>query len=206
MTIFASDTYGGANWITIQTSGANLGGPIIDHPDEDGAWYIYANRALCRTAGMAYYSGTPASADYAVQATINIKSTIGSTGVAGRISTTARTYYTAYIEQTTGKVVLAKRVAGTITSLGTSANSYTIGDHTLALDMVGTTIRALVGGVQVVSVVDSSITSAGKAGIRAPVISDAATGKHLDNFVATDTSVPAPQNMGRAYVVGLIGL
>jgi len=202
-TVFASDTYSGADWQTINTAGADLGGPIVDHPNEDGNWYVYGNRALCRTAGLAYYSGTPASADYAVQATITIKSSVGSTGVAGRISTTAQTYYSAYIEQSTGKVVLAKRVNGAVTSLGVSAGSYGIGDHVLTLDMVGTTIRALVGGVQVVSVVDSSITAAGKAGIRAPVISDTSTGKHLDTFVATDTSV-AP--VGRSYTIGMVGL
>ncbi len=203
MAIFARDLFGGTDWNTVNAAGADLGGPIIDHPDEDGNWYIFANKALCRTAGLCYYSGTPASADYSVEATITIKSSIGSTGVAGRISTTARTYYTAYIEQTTGKVVLAKRVAGAVTSLGVSAGSYGIGDHVLTLDMVGTTIRALVGGVQVVSVVDASITAAGKAGIRAPVISDTSTGKHLDNFSATDTSVAA---VGRSYAIGMVGL
>jgi len=205
MVVFAQSEFTGVNWQLMKTISPTKGGPIIDHPDENGSWYIYANRGLCRTAGMSYWSGTPASADYTVQATINIKSTIGSTGVAGRISTTARTYYTAYIEQTTGKVVLAKRVAGTITSLGVSASGYGIGNHILALDMVGTTIRALVGGVQVVTFSDTTnnITAAGKAGIRAPVISDTATGKHIDNFIATDTSVAS---IGRSYVVGLIGL
>ncbi len=203
MATFASDTYTGVDWITIQASGATLGGPIVDHPNEDGNWYVYGNRALCRTAGLAYYSGPPASADYAVQATITIKSSIGSTGVAGRISTTAQTYYTAYIEQSTGKVVLAKRINGAITTLGVSTSTYGIGTHVLALDMVGTTIRALVGGVQVVSVTDSSITAAGKAGIRAPVISNLDTGKHLDDFIATDTSVAAT---GRSYAIGMVGL
>jgi len=202
MATFAQSEFSGTDWKSLTTITPTKGGPIVDHPNEDGNWYLYANRALCRTAGLSYWSGTPASADYAVQATITVKSTIGSTGVAGRISTTARTYYTAYIEQTTGKVVLAKRVNGAVTSLGVSAGSYGIGDHVLTLDMVGTTIRGLIGGVQVVSVVDSSITAAGKAGIRAPVISDTATGKHLDTFTATDTSV-AP--VGRSYAIGFVG-
>ncbi len=200
---FVSDTFAGTNWQTINTAGADTGGPITNHPNESGNWYVYGNKALCRTAGLCYYGGTPASADYYVEATITVKSSIGSTGLAGRVSTTARTYYTAYIEQGSGYVVLAKRVNGAVTSLGVSPSTYGIGDHVLRLDMVGTTIRALVGGVQVVSVVDASITAAGKAGIRAPVISDANTGKHLDNFTAADTSVAA---VGRSYVVGIVGL
>jgi hypothetical protein len=203
MAIFARDAYTGTDWQTINANGADLGGPITDHPNENGNWYIYANRALCRTAGLAYYSGTPSSADYSVTADIVIKSSAGSTGVAGRISTTQRTYYSAYIEQSTGIVVLMKRVNGAITSMGVSSGSYGVGTHSLTLDMVGTTIRALVGGVQVVSVTDSSITAAGKAGIRAPVISDTTTGKHLDNLVATDTSTAS---VGRSYALGLVGL
>lgn len=201
MAVFARDLYTGADWQTIQASGANLGGPIVDHPNEDGNWYIYQNRALCRTAGMAYYSGPPASADYSVTATITIKSSVGSTGVAGRISTTAQTYYTAYIEQGSGYVVLAKRVNGAITSLGVSAGTYGIGDHVLTLDMAGTTIRALVGGVQVVSVVDPSITAVGKASIRAPVISDTSTGKHLDKFETNDTSTASASGGGRSFII-----
>lgn len=205
MSVFASDTYTGTDWITINAKGAILGGPIVDHPNEDGAWYIYGNRALCRTAGLCYYAGTPASADYSVSADIVIKSSAGSTGVAGRISTTQRTYYTAYIEQTTGIVVLAKRVNGAITGLGVSDDSFGVGTHRLTLDMVGTTIRALIDGVEVVSVTDASITAAGKAGIRAPVISDTTTGKHLDNFVATDTSTPPAAAAGMSFgrVIGL---
>lgn len=203
MAKFAEDRYTGTDWQTINAKGADLGGPIVDHPSEDGNWYIYGNRALCRTAGLAYYTGPPSSADYSVSADILVKNSIGSTGVAGRISTTARTYYSAYIEQGTGIVVLMKRVAGAVTSLDVSAASYGIGTHTLTLDMVGTTIRALIGGVEVCNVTDSSITAAGKAGIRAPVISDTTTGKHLDNFVATDTSTAAA---GRSFAIGLIGL
>lgn len=200
---FVADSYTGIDWQKIVDRGADLGGPIVNHPDESGNWYVYQNQALCRTVGLAYYSGTPSSADYSVSADIVIKSSAGSTGVAGRISTTARTYYGAYIEQTTGIVVLHKWVNGAITSLGVSAASYGIGTHRLTLDMVGTTIRALIGGVQVVSVVDASITAAGKAGIDAQVISDTTTGKHLDNFEANDTSVAATD---RSYVVGLVGL
>lgn len=204
MTTFARDTYTGTNWQTINSAGADLGGPIVNHPDESGNWYIYANKALCRSAGLVYYSGTPSSADYSVTADITVKSSIGSTGVAGRISTTAKTYYAVYIEQTSNKLVLIKYVNGAITRLGPlSSSSYGIGTHTLTLDLNGTTIRALVGGVEILNQTDSSINAAGKAGIRAPVISDTTTGKHVDNFIAEDASVAATP---RSSIVGLIGL
>lgn len=200
--VFAQASFTGVDWTPLVATSPVKGGPWVQHPNEPGNWYLYQNRALCRTAGLAYLDGPPGAADYFISVDIIIKSAIGSTGVAGRISTSAQTYYTAYIEQTSGKVVLAKRVAGAITSLGVSTATYGVGTWTLTLDMVGTTIRALINGVQVVSVTDSSIAAAGKAGIRAPVISDTTTGKHLDNFVATDTSTPPSP---RSYVVGIIG-
>jgi hypothetical protein len=204
MATFASATFTGTNWQDLIYTTPVQGGPWVKHPNEAGNWYLYGNRALCRSGGLNYLSGTPSSADYSVSATIHIKSSVGSTGVAGRISTTAKTYYCVYIEQGTGKLVLIKWVNGVLTRLGSvSASSYGIGDHTLTLDMVGTTIRALIGGVEILNQTDSSITAAGKAGIRAPVISDWNIGKHLDNFVATDTSTPASP---RSYVVGNIGL
>lgn len=200
---FGQAAFTGVDWTTLTSTSPSMGGPWVQHPDEPGNWYLFGNRALCRTAGMVYLSATPGAADYSVSADILIKNSVGSTGVAGRISTTARTYYTAYIEQTTGIVVLAKRVSGAITSLDVSSGSYGVGTHTLTLDMVGTTIRALIGGVEVCSVTDSSITAAGKAGIRAPVISDTTTGKHLDNFIAIDTSTAAT---ARSFALGMIGL
>jgi hypothetical protein len=202
--VFAKALFTGTDWQHVTTLSPTMGGPIRDHPSDDGNWYVYQNRALCRTPGLCYLEGMPSSANYSVTADIIVKSSIGSTGVAGRISTTDKTYYAAYIEQATNKLVLIKWVNGTLTRLGSvSASSYGIGTHTLTLDMNGTTIRALIGGVEILNQTDSSITAPGKAGFRAPVISDTTTGKHLDNFVATDGSAAASP---RSYVVGLIGL
>ena len=60
--------------------------------------------------------------------------------------------------------------------------------YRVALDMTGTSIRALVDGVQVVSVTDASITAAGRGGIAlgfhgsAPTTVTDSTGYHMDNF------------------------
>jgi hypothetical protein len=184
---YVVDSMAGVNWTPFTSHTIDQGGPATNHPSESGAWYIYGGKALCRTPGLVYYDGTPLSANYTVYADVYILTSTGSTGVAGRISTTAQTYYTAYFEKTTNKVVLAKRVNGAITTLGVTSAVYS-GYHYLELDMNGTTIRALVDGVQVLSVTDSSITAAGKGGIRAPVVSDYNTGKHIGYFEIYDAT------------------
>jgi predicted ThiF/HesA family dinucleotide-utilizing enzyme len=151
---------------------------------------------------LVYYQANPANANYKVEASIVVLTSDSSSGVAGRIDTSDRTYYTAYIEATTNKVILAKRVAGVITSLGVSAAAYGVGTHLLALDMNGTTIRALIGGVQVLSVTDSSITAAGKGGIRGVTTSDVGIGKHIDNVKVYDALV-ASSPKSYAVLVGL---
>lgn len=192
MTDYVIDSCTGTAWQTFASHTVNLGGPATQHPNESGAMYVVSNRAVCRSAPSLYYYGAiPASANYKVDADIVVLTSDGSSGVCGRVSTSAHTYYTAYIEQTTNKVVLAKRVAGTITSLGVSTGSFSSDTYKLTLDMNGSTIRALVDGVQVLSVTDSAITAVGRGGIRAPVVSDTSIGKHIDNVKVYDATVSA---------------
>jgi hypothetical protein len=205
-TTYGSDLFTGTNWQTLQSHTANAGGPWVKHATAGGNWYIYGNRALCRTAGIAYLSGvSPASADYTVKADLRVFGGSGDTGVAGRINTGNSTFYYLYAKGST-ELVLAKMVSGAITSL----DYYILGGlwdagstYTIELEMDGTDIKGYLDGVERVGVVDSSITSTGKGGIRAPVISDTTTGKHLDNFSIFDATVAA---IGRSSVVGLIGL
>ena len=90
-------------------------------------------------------------------------------GVVGRLDTanTNGTYYYLRYEQTNLVWVLYKVVSGTWTWLGQSGTQTlsTGTTYRVALDMTGTSIRALVDGTQVVSVTDSSITAAGRGGI-----------------------------------------
>lgn len=203
MTDYVIDPCTGTSWQPFTAHTPTLGGPCVNHPDETGDFYCVSNRAVCRSApALVYYQANPANANYKVEASIVVLTSDSSSGVAGRIDTSDRTYYTAYIEATTNKVILAKRVAGVITSLGVSAAAYGVGTHLLALDMNGTTIRALIGGVQVLSVTDSSITAAGKGGIRGVTTSDVGIGKHIDNVKVYDALV-ASSPKSYAVLVGL---
>ena len=147
------------------------------------------------TMGALYYtSAVPASADYTVEADVRVASTVTNdmAGVVGRLDTanTNGTYYYLRYEQTNLVWVLYKVVSGTWTWLGQSGTQTlsTGTTYRVALDMTGTSIRALVDGTQVVSVTDSSITAAGRGGIAlgfhgsAPTTVTDSTGYHMDNF------------------------
>jgi hypothetical protein len=126
--------------------------------------WIYGNDSVY---GCAYASGSPASADYSVTCVIEIPSGTNSdrnTGAAGRISTSAKT---AYMFRLSGDVwQLWSIVEDSYSSLGTWTDTISApATRTAKLEMSGTTITGYVDGVARVSVTNSDISAAGKAGI-----------------------------------------
>lgn len=193
MAAFVTDTF---------TDTSNLG--ITSHTGETGATWAAvsglsstacrisnANRARGHTTGVsgAYASGSPASADYSVTATVRRITGAGEAGVLGRCSTSAATYYRATLSRIGADTLeLYKFVAGSYTKLGGYAASLADStNYTLVLDMVGTTIRVLLDGTQRISVTDSGISAAGKAGIYLYDGSDT-TGYHIDTLSADDAT------------------
>lgn len=158
------------------------------------------------TVGCYQHSASPAGADYSIQADIKRLAASSYTprmGVCGRMAAGAQTLYWTYHSDTTNTTKLYKTVAGAQTELGSYANTLTTGvAQTHELRMTGTTIELYIDGVQRVSVTDSSITAAGKAGLiafqmREPSVQD--TGS-IDNWSATDIgggggSTQAPRSM-----------
>jgi hypothetical protein len=198
-------------WQPLTAHSPETGGPIVSHPTAGGQFYIVNGRAVCRAApagkGVMYYSGTPASADYSVQADLRIFDATGAAGIVGRCSTSASTFYYAYVTNNNGELVLAKMVGGAITSLDTfnSPGFFAAGStYSIRLTMAGTSIKAFVDGVERCSVTDSGITAVGRGGIRGINLSDTGTGKHLDNFLVYDAATP-PTAAGRSHAM-IIGL
>jgi hypothetical protein len=202
------DGFTGTNWQDLHRRSGEVGATWTRHPAVNAGqsrWYIFNNRVHCGVWGAMYASGVPASADYHIECDYVLYSNIPSLnlGIAGRMSTTADTYYAVYYQD--GELVLIKRVAGVTTALGWWVTSLTYGGtvYRLALDMAGTTIRALVNDVERISVTDSDITAAGRAGLRSIGVNDAGTGIHIDNYWMYDGAVAARPT---AQVVGVIGL
>lgn len=195
MAQFASDTFTDtagtglnthdANW-TLHTSYSTGGCVITD-----------ANRVRRSTSNntLFWHAGTPASADYEVSGDLFAKETDGgasSAGVVGRVDTAANTcYHWRYGGGTTDGWQLFKFVGGTATQLG-STSSQSLTDETAyahKLRMVGTTIEGYKqgSGSPTVSVTDSAISAAGKAGMRWVGTGELnTTGLHIDNFSADD--------------------
>jgi hypothetical protein len=81
----------------------------------------------------------------------------GQTGVSCRWSADGE-YYVEYIGAS-GQTRLVKRVVSTYTELGTRYNAYMSGGETFRVEVNGSTLTALLDGVQIRQLTDTSITS-----------------------------------------------
>jgi uncharacterized repeat protein (TIGR01451 family) len=162
------------------------------------------------TGGAQYYaSSTPPSANYRVESDVYVASLLAAdaTAVVGRqdISGTGQTFYMARYVRDSNRWELAKVVNGTFTLIGTGsccgAGFYnqtlvTGSTYRMGLQMNGTAISLLVDGVARITATDSSISAAGRGGIRpgtgssTAAVSDTA-GLHLDNFRITGLGTAA---------------
>lgn len=160
----------------------------------------YATGATTSTA-VYRNAATPPSADYSVEATVQ-HTLEGFVGVIGRASSSANTLYQLFYA---GSLhwYLERVVGGTATNLGGyDVALATNTDAVVKLEMIGTSIKAYINGVERISVTDSSITAAGFAGVRtrsngkifnvvAAEIGGAATATTLSGPSSGTTGVPS---------------
>ena len=192
MATFLNDTFTGA-----------AGTELSAHTGESGATWAeasYANtgeavltdanrlRANTDNGDLYYASGVPASADYEVEADLYVLSLIdGQVGVHGRVSTAQQTYYRAVYKREDGQWQLFKAVNGTFTLLGSYTQALsTATSYNLRLRMVGTSIKVFIDDVERISVTDSAVSAAGRAGIITYRTATNSTGIHISNVSATD--------------------
>jgi hypothetical protein len=215
---FAADTFNGG------TPGNDLGGTTAS---DSGTWTEHSNyglgavvftnqttvairNATAADAAAYYHSGTPASADYEVAVDLVRKgtpSTNASVGPAGRVNTAANTMYVARFVHGTGWSLL-KIVTGTATSMGSSSATLTADQvYRVVLRMVNTAITIWVDGVAPFTPApDSSISPAGKAGIRTFLDNSGTNSMYLDNFAAgTADATKAFPPARRPYRVWTLG-
>ena len=104
-------------------------------------------------------------------------------GIAARVSSGADTGYFARYSRTAGNIGLFKIVAGTLTSLGTFNTVIAAGStKELKLRVQGTSVKALLDGVEIISATDSAIAGAGYVGIRAGTVASGTTGVQIDTI------------------------
>ena len=149
-------------------------------------------------------SVTPASADYAVQADVVVRSIVAgdALGVVARLTPDGGSYYSARYQTSDGTWRIYKTISGTDTSLASSAATLTPGQsYRLRLDLIGGALTLSVDGVVRATASDSALTSAGRAGLQLGVISTSVpvsdtTGLHGDNFRLYPNSGTAGDSTG----------
>lgn len=136
------------------------------------------------------------SADYYVEAVMRRRELNGGSrlGIAGRIDTSANTFYFTWYNQTTGQLHLFKRVDGSATELGTP---YTFTwfdevEHTIRLTMTGSSLEVTQNGTSRITATDSAITAAGYGGLFSHQTSNTTTPDLTWTSFLLDGTAPTP--------------
>jgi hypothetical protein len=196
---FASDSFSGTANDALQTYSANWAKQSgftqdmsIGHDSPTYACDFSGNRAVYQ------HAASPNSADYSVFADLKRLATGTNQpvyGVAGRMQAGASTFYSALQVTAANQIRLYKCVGSTtFTQLASASNTQTVGvAQNIELRMVGTTISVYIDGTQVISVTDSSITSAGKAGLVGEAMRDTGLADlaAIDNWHADNPATPS---------------
>lgn len=198
MAVFASEAFTASDGTNL-TAGGNWtrGGWITS-----GDFLIASNRGY-QSGGTQvdmYHSTAPGGADYSVSVDLHYlaDATNAGGGVLGRVDTASGTgtYYMARINRvsaTSGNWQLYKRVSGTFTQLGSNASQTVAAgnSYNLKLAMAGSSISVYDeggGSPTIGPITDSSITAAGRPGLRGNVNTLSTSGYHFDNWQAEEAS------------------
>lgn len=187
---FVVDTYTETAGTSITNHASEAGGPVAANGSfaTSAAVISNANRLRSNFSGntVMYYSGSSSSADYDVQADFYVASISSAAGLCGRMSTSAATYY--LLDYESGSVAwnLYAISGGSNIQHVSFSQSLTIGQtYTVKLSMRGSTINAYVNGTLIMTMADTTITTAGQAGVFFGGSSTDTTTFQLDNFSAT---------------------
>lgn len=195
MSTVVLDSFTGTNGTLLTDHSGETGATWANHPSYTGTFQIASNR--CRstladgTVNGAFASGTPATAEYDVSASIVIVAAsnagaLASAGLCGRMDESANTLYQASLTEGTGWR-LHKFVGGSATQLGSTV-SQTLSNgqsYAVKLEIREASKKLFVGGVEKISSTDNAITATGKAGVRGRWATDSG-GYHYDAFTLTD--------------------
>lgn len=162
---------------------------------DSGTYVIVASDSAY---GVYVRSESPASADYSVFCDVTrraVASAVPQMGVVGRAQSGTGTFYAFFHLDSLNETRIYKCVSGTFTQLG-SGYSLTLTTGVavnLELRMSGSSIKGFVDGVERISVTNTDISGAGKAGIigyKMRVSGSQDTGQ-IDNFNAVNAAAAA---------------
>jgi hypothetical protein len=199
--VFVQDSFTGSDSTNLTAHTGEIGATWTKHPNQPGSArdiLITSNQARgdgnTSTISRYYASGTPPTADYAVEATLNAISatTNERAGIWARMNTSTDDGYELTYQRESTRWALYKVVSGTATLLGSYTDVFSDGSsRTIRLELRGTALTVLIDGTQRITATDSTFASAGSVGILTRS-STATTGIHIDNLVATTIVAPPP--------------
>lgn len=205
MAVFLQDSFTDTDATLLSAHTGETGASWTRHPADPLSGNIRIDSGRIRASsggdGAFYYaSGTPADADYDVEAVFrSLSSYANVAAILGRLDATALTCYRAFYSGFDGLWHLDKFVGGANTSLDTFDGSEALStDYTVKLEMRGTTIKVYIDGVEVMSATDSAISAAGHAGVEMYDTGGAATGWQISSITGTDTSASGSDVTGTA--------
>nr|MDA8173117.1 hypothetical protein [Nitrospiraceae bacterium] len=176
----------------------------------------YGESSCLTNLAIYYYNVTPSNADYQVQADIKCASIPNGTlpymgGPALRVSSSAYTMYYARwnLNGGAGRWELVRTVNGQDTIIGTYGETISAGtSYTVLISAIGATITLSVNGMQVISVTDSGIASAGYPGMfwRANEISEATNWQAVSPSNLQSAPDAASISDGAAVAVSVLGV
>lgn len=191
MATFARDTFSGTDGESLNNRSADLGGAWATPIGGNSAGLTLRGGRVNLEAvgGRTAVVGEPATPNYRVVADLQVLSIVAgdAAGVRGRAPDNSN-YYSArfsggvwYLQKST--------TAGGLVTLGTFSEALVAGDNrVVTLDMQGSRIRVLVGGVERISVTDTSHTAKGRPGLwlTTSTAQTATTGLHVESFLASE--------------------
>ncbi len=124
---FVTDTMDGVDGTLVSAHTGSLGATWTLHPAYASTAEIRGNRIVSSSGGggAGYYaSGTPSSADYDVEASIEYIDGTSLAGVAGRMNTSATTFYVAFYDANNTAWILARLVGGAYENLAIAPAPY----------------------------------------------------------------------------------
>ena len=192
---FLTDTFTAATDEDLTAHTPEVGSTWIDHTDgaySDPIGILASEDQIYKTsgsgAGMYYNDAAPPSANYCCECVMRKLTTISANAsIAWRVDTASNTMMIFQINNGTGWR-MRKIVAGTQTTIGvedTTTNIPADGEsRTMTACSNGNTHTAFINGVLLGTVggTDSSVTAAGKAGVRFNGTFTSTTGYHLSSL------------------------
>jgi hypothetical protein len=142
-------------------------------------------------AAVYYLTGETLNNDYYVQAKIKMMSSVSSgAAIVARINTASDNYYWLRHNRDQNRWELRVTVNGTASTLNSGSALYSdtmnAGDERVAkLEVIGTSIKAYIDGIERISATDSSHSS-GQPGIRFNGIQSQTTGYSIDDFTVVN--------------------